>query len=91
MNFLNRIILISLILSNTFLFADHKVINIDDLVNKIQKNDKHLMVFFHMNYCPYCVRMEKRTLKHHTIKEMIEKDFIFTHVNTDEESKIIFE
>lgn len=91
MSFLKKLIFLSLILSNTFLYADHKLINIDDLVNKTLKNDKHVMVFFHMNYCPYCIRMEKGTLKNHTVKKIIEKDFIFTHVNTDEESEIIFE
>ena len=67
------------------------MININELINKIQKNDKHIMVFFHMNHCPYCIRMKKGTLKNHTIQKMIEKDFIFTHVNIDEKSEIVFE
>ena len=44
-----------------------------------------------MNYCPYCIRMEKGTLKDKIIQEMIEKDFICIDVNTDQKSKIIFE
>ena len=91
MSFIKKLFLLSLFLSNSFLYADHKLIDIDQLTNKIKNNNKHIIVFFHMNYCPYCVRMEKRTLKDNTIQKMIEKDFIFTHVNTDEESKIILE
>jgi len=91
MIFFKKLLLIFLFLSNSLLFADHSIINIDELTNKIQKNDKHIIVFFHMNYCPYCTRMEKRTLADQTIKKMIGKDFIFTHINIDQQSKIIFE
>jgi len=86
-----KFILLSLLLSSSFLWADHEKINIDELTNKLQKNNKHIIVFFHMNYCPYCIRMEKGTLKDKTIQKMIEKDFIFIDVNTNQKSKIIFE
>ncbi|MGB5868152.1 MAG: thioredoxin fold domain-containing protein [Arcobacteraceae bacterium] len=66
--------------------ATEQNINFD----KIAKNDKQIMVFFHMNNCGYCNRMDKQTLQDKYIKENIKKYFIFIDINIDDQKTILF-
>ena len=75
-------ILIVQLFSN--LWADEKTINL----NTLKTNNKQIMVFFHMNNCGYCNRMDKQTFQDFTIKQTIEKEFLMIDINIDEEIKI---
>ena len=83
-------LLIVLFFVNTNLFANNTSINIDKLLTNKDFINKHVIVFFHMNHCPYCTRMEHSTFKNKNIQKMIKKYFVFIDINTDENTNVIF-
>lgn len=85
-------LILYLFLSSFFtvhLTANQSMINMNTLLSQSSKDNKYIMVFFHINNCIYCKRMESKTLQNEVIKNTIKKDFIFLDVNTDETDKII--
>ena len=62
------------------------IINIDDIVKKQASLDKkNIVIFFHMTFCPYCIKMQKNALSDERTKKKLESDYIFIDVNVDEE------
>lgn len=69
-------------------FADG-MINIDEIAKEeatVEK--KHILVFFHMTYCPYCMKMIKNAFSDGIAKKKMEKDFIFIDINIDDPGTI---
>lgn len=65
------------------------VINIDEIAKQEAKVEKkHIMVFFHMTFCPYCIKMIKNAFSDATAKQKMEKNYIFIDVNVDDEGII---
>ncbi len=65
------------------------IINIDQIAKQeaaVEK--KHILIFFHMTYCPYCMKMIKNAFSDKTAKKKMEKDFIFIDANIDDEGII---
>jgi thioredoxin-related protein len=61
------------------------IINIDQIAKEeatVEK--KHILVFFHMTYCPYCMKMIKNAFSDTVAKKKMEEDFIFIDVNIDD-------
>jgi len=56
-------------------------INIDKLIDTATSSNKHLFIFLHKTDCGYCVRMIDFTLNDDVIKELIEKYFVYEHIN----------
>ena len=83
-------VILSSIFIFTFLYthvvANDKIINIDTL----NTSDKQIMIFFHMNNCSYCNRMDTKTLQERNIKVSIEKSFLLVDINIDNGDKITF-
>lgn len=71
------------------LFAQEGIINIDEISKKeANVEKKHSLVFFHMTYCPYCIKMIDNAFSDKIAKQKMEKDYIFIDVNVDDEGVI---
>lgn len=86
MRLLRVVILIFLLILPSF---GEGIISID----KISKEEatvekKHILVFFHMTHCPYCMRMIKNAFSDKVAKEKMEKNFIFLDINIDDAGTI---
>ena len=81
-------ILILIIMLHVATYADD--INIDNIVSKAVKTNKHVMIFFHMTYCGACKKMKNISIKDNNIQTAIEKDFIYIHVNIDDLDEYIY-
>lgn len=72
-----------------FSSAKDGVINIDQIaLQEAKKEKKHILVFFHMTHCPYCVKMIDNAFSDKVAKMKMEKDFIFVDVNIDDDDLI---
>ncbi len=71
---------------NISLFARN--IDIDAIVKNSIKNDKHLFIFLHRTDCGYCESMLMFTLDDDPVKELINKDFIYLHINISEDDVV---
>lgn len=65
-------------------------LNINTLIDKATNQNKQTLIFFHMNHCGYCKRMEKRVFKNPEIQKNLKKKFLFTDINIDDNDKVIF-
>ena len=65
--------------------------SIIDLDRLKKKDGKHTILFFHMNYCPYCERFISVSLNNPNIKEQIKKDFNYIDININEDGDIKFD
>jgi thioredoxin-related protein len=75
-----------------FLFisiGEGKDIDFNKLSAKSIKQDKHIMIFFHMEHCPYCKKMIKKTFNAKNISKQMKKYFFVADVNIDEDGVII--
>ena len=75
-----------IIVFNISLFARN--IDIDAIVkNSVEKN-KHAFIFLHRTDCGYCESMQMFTLDDDPVKELINKDFIYLHINISEDDVV---
>jgi thioredoxin-related protein len=70
--------------------GDSTILNIDNVIQNILKEKKQTMIFFHMNNCGYCKRMEKETLQNKEIKNIIKQKFGFIDINVDDTNILQF-
>ncbi len=82
-----RIFLFILIIQAT-LFS--REINIDDIVEKATASNKHLFVWLHKTDCGYCDSMKEFTLENDVVKVLIEKKFMFVHINIYEKDRVTY-
>lgn len=75
-----------IIIFNISLFARN--IDIDAIVKKSVKNDKHLFIFLHRTDCGYCESMLMFTLDDDPVKELINEDFVYLHINISEDDVV---
>lgn len=85
-----KIIFISLFLIVFAYAKEHKPIdiNLEILSTQAKVESKHTLLFFHMNHCPYCKKMEKFTLNNKDIKKEIEKSFLFVDININDDDNV---
>lgn len=87
MKFLRTIILLFLLTSVSY--GAQGVIDIDQIAHQEAKIEKkHILVFFHMTYCPYCMKMLHNAFSDNVVKKKMEKDYIYIDVNIDDEGII---
>jgi len=82
-----KIFLLALILQVTLCARD---ININKFLDNANKTNKHLLVWLHKNGCGYCDNMQEFTLNEDDIKSLIEKEFIYIHMNISEKDKVTY-
>ena len=66
-------------------------INIDKLSLQASKHDKILFIFIHTTDCGYCESMREFTLDEEKVKKLIEKSFIFEHINVRDNDTITYQ
>jgi thioredoxin-related protein len=80
MNKSNNILKIFLFISFVLLInVGAKDIDLNKLIDKNSKT--HTLIFFHMNYCPYCETMIKESFKNKKINSIIQNNFQFVDIN----------
>ena len=65
-------------------------INLNAIIDKSIKNNKHPLLFFNMTHCGYCKRMKNRTFKNSNVSKRLSKNFTFIDINIDHLGKIVF-
>jgi len=81
--------LLFLLVVTSSLLSDIQTIDIDQLSLQAKKECKHLLLFFHKDGCSFCEKMRYKTLDDDTIKDTIDKYFIFVDIGIDDEGSII--
>ena len=71
-------------------YASSVDININKLTQQANKENKHVLIFFHMTYCPYCEKMIDESFEDKKIKAQLKKDFIVVDVNINDDENIIY-
>ena len=71
---------------NISLFA--RTIDIGAIIKKSVGPDKHLFIFLHRTDCGYCESMLTFTLDDDPVKELIDKKFVFLHINILEDDVV---
>jgi len=64
--------------------------DIDKISSQAQKQNKKLLIFFHMDYCGYCEKMLKNNFKNNDILNKITKDYIYIDVNISDDDIIVY-
>jgi len=72
------------------LFGSSKTTNIDLLLDKAKKEDKHLLIFFHMTYCGYCNDMIDESFRDKEIQKILNDKFIFVDINVNDRDQVIY-
>ena len=78
-----------LLLFITVSYGNH-TIDINEKIKIAQKQDKDLMIFFHIPHCPYCLRMLSKNFKDKETLNEIKKNFIFIDIYTKDSAIIKF-
>ena len=73
---------------NISLFARN--INIDTIVKNSVGKNQHLFIFLHRTDCGYCESMLTFTLEDDPVIEIINKEFIYLHINISEDDFVKF-
>lgn len=66
------------------------IIDIDKKIQKAKKQNKELMIFFHIPDCPYCEAMLDGNFKNNSIIKLIEENFILVDIYTANKVDIVF-
>jgi thioredoxin-related protein len=72
------------------LIAQDTIVDLDKISQNNINSDKKVMLYFHITNCPYCIRMERNTLKDKKIKKLIDESFVFVDINTQKDGKVLF-
>ncbi|MEA3498954.1 MAG: thioredoxin fold domain-containing protein [Campylobacterota bacterium] len=72
-------------------YGNSTEINIDSLSKQAVKEKKHILIFFHMKYCPYCEKMVDESFEDKKVKQTLKKDFIVVDINTNDNENIIYQ
>ena len=86
---MKKIKLILLILLSLNLYSSD--INFDNIIKKSKTQNKQIMVFFHMEHCPWCHKFINESLKDKKIMSLIKQDFIFIDIDVETSGKLIYE
>jgi len=64
--------------------------DINKLSIQAKKSNKHIMIFFHKNYCGFCNNMEK-IIHSKEISQKLKKDFIYIPLNINKNKTISYQ
>ncbi len=65
-------------------------INIDKLIDKASKNNKHVYVYLHWKDCVYCQEMSLFTLDTERVQKVIQKDFYYVDIETSKNDTVVY-
>lgn|SRR5574344_48039 len=90
----NALILL-LLLTCTTVFAQQKVYNpelnameqIDHAIATAQQQHKYVLCQVGGNWCPWCLRFAQYATKDSVVSKIIEREFVYIHVNYSKENK----
>lgn len=74
----------------TSLSANTQQVNINTIIDNASAQNKQVAVYFHMNNCGYCSRMDNRTLENQDVRRKLEKSFVLVDVKIDDNQTIVF-
>ena len=66
-----------------------KVISINNIIDEAKKQDKQVLIFFHMTYCGACKKMIKNSFNDQEITKQINRDFILVDLNINDNDSVI--
>ena len=55
----------------------------EEAVVQAKEQNKKLMLFMHSDYCPWCKKMKRTTLKNKEVVDDINKNYIFVQLDID--------
>ena len=79
-----------------FVLSIGVALNADDYLdmnlklNVAKKQNKYMMLFFHIPHCPYCKRMLDKNFKHKKTLEEVRKNFILVDIYTKSDKRVKF-
>jgi len=65
-------------------------INIDKIIEKANKNNKHVFVYLHWKDCVYCQEMSMFTLDTESVQKAVKNDFIYVDIETSKNDTVIY-
>lgn len=86
MNILKILILLFILHIATYA----EVINIDKMAIEAKKQEKQLLIFFHMTRCGACKKMIKTSLHSPEITDQISSGFILIDMNIDDDKSVVY-
>lgn len=60
----------------------------DDGMAEARRSGKSIVVYFHADWCTYCVRMQKETFTHDSVIDFMNTKVVAVKVDVDKEKKI---
>lgn len=69
--------------------ANAELINVDSVVAQAKKENKQVLLFFHMTRCGACKEMIKTSIEDAGIRKQIDRDFLFVDMNINSKDEVI--
>jgi thioredoxin-related protein len=67
-----------------------KDINFDKMIENANNNNKQIMIFFHMEHCPWCNQMIDLSLSKQDVKDTINQYFVYTDIDVESEGIVLY-
>lgn len=83
--------LIKILILTIFLHAtsNAELINVDNIVAQAKKENKQVLLFFHMIRCGACKEMIKTSIEDAGIRKQIDRDFLYVDMNINSKDEVI--
>jgi len=65
-------------------------IDLNNISQQQTNNKPHKLLFFHMNYCPYCKAMIKESIENKQLMKLINDNFNFIDININTKGIVSF-
>ena len=60
----------------------------DDGMAEARQSGKRIVIYFHADWCTYCVRMQKETFTHDSVIDFMNSKVVAVKVDVDREKKV---
>lgn len=77
------LVLLFLFFSTLFAQPLEMLTSYDDAIEKAIKEKKRVLMLIYSDYCPWCDKMQEKTLNNEKVITFINKDFIFVKINRE--------
>jgi len=82
-----KILILTLFLHIT---AYAELINVDNITAQAKKENKQVLLFFHMTRCGACKEMIKTSIEDAEIRKQIDRDFLYVDMNINSKDEVIY-
>lgn len=86
MNLIKLLTLILLLHVTTYA----ELINVDNIVAQAKKENKQVLLFFHMVRCGACKEMIKTSIEDADIRKQIDRDFLYVDMNINSKDEVVY-